>query len=53
MLDFVRPGVLGQLNDFRRFYVQPIEIGQHSDSDPQQVNYFYILARLAFERLES
>jgi transcriptional regulator ATRX len=37
MLDFVRPGVLGQLSDFRRHYVTPIEAGQHSDSDPQQV----------------
>ena len=38
MLDFVRPGCLGERHSFLQHYVSPIEAGQHSDSTREDVN---------------
>ena len=38
MLDFVRPGCLGERSEFQQHYVSPIEAGQHSNSRREDVN---------------
>ena len=53
MLDWVKPGSLGTVNDYKNQYVEAIEKGQHADSSLKDVNRMKRRAHALHKKLEN